>query len=486
MESPNPFSREAFLAPAPPPKPLKAPRSPRSKRLFVGATGAALLGIGALFLVPYLIREHRRNPYLPVQNGLILRAIHASDYKPFRPNGPDSFMPGYPSIEVELPRGARFSRAEGRASTGDLILLNSVMPQTLPANPLDLIWGDRHSIVIHLPQFGVPAAFKWVDVTVVDNQKRQGTWRVYGLPQFKRVLPPEIPRMEQQKANGITTVARAWRSQTTESAERPFFIQAEVKAIVPPSALSRPSDVWCAKIRSVDLEWEPSVSTSPFPVDSERKSEFISTNKGPLAGPGTFYASVGTSDLSGSPTVQQRARIEGSLVRSAVLIETVTFRNLPLVPFGKGRKVDISSRPFLETPRGVRVQLNSPGFYPSKRRYAPHDVAVAYSVSVDASLPQAARGFYIQSALPIEANACRAIENAHYMYDPPVQINNEHPVRNVTGGNRAYLLDVKSTSSSVLPALTIQIAHQTEVQSIPISFVVPIQNSQPKDIWSAN
>ncbi len=472
--------------------------------------------------VQIVLRTRARDPHPPQQNGLTFFVQHAGagSNTPTRqatgqamgsgsaltqwfdrlfslnPFASGAFMRDteFPSVEIALPLGTKTGQfpAMARASTGD----------TFPLSCEDLFPVANsgkiapHSFV-RLPP--VPATYQWLDITLDDKKGHRGTWRIHHLNPIKHALLPTVPSVEKQTVQGVPVEARAWWDNKAVKAassgggmgntSNPFFgassfssggsvfegsvpVVAELRAVIPASALARPSQSWGVEIVSLTQEWQD--GNAPLLNRTASRTSL---------GPGTTYAQTHAATVP-HPAAQHVARIEAKLTRYEGLDESVTFRNVPLKAEGKGFRVRRASgmkgshEVSLTTPSGIRLTLTGTKTTPQGTGASEpgevNDVQVGVELSPgnEAVLPRSP----LQKRVG-KNQTLRISWNVLFDSDLITSLSSSSEASAVT------LRYKKRLARPVLPELTVHVAQEAKLEEVPITFTVPVRAGKPKADW---
>ena len=490
------------MSPSPPTAPTK-----RRRVLFLRVAVAAFSALCVLVAPIVSHQQSTRSPYQRTQNDLTLLSVY-HDPTADRFSGVTlvrSFMdwlqhlwtplppkPRYPSIIIALPDnatplyGAKLpvhdpvyaAKVSMRSSTGDRFALNDA--EFVMVSPKNGGKATNYCIA-KLPKPGVPANYQWMDMTVDDQNGHRGTWRVWEFPRLKHVLSPTSTLHEKESVHHISLQARAWwdaqsappRLAGDSTLSMPVI--AEIKALVPPVALSHPSHLWGIKIVSMTQEWDdPTTNQS---MDFGTSGTPIVHSSRPLIGPGTSWAEAQTT-IAPRPFDQHLTRLEAKLTEYDATEETVTFRNLFLDPHKKGLIVRVPAGGLSQTTKsGVRVLITDQSQWgKSTVVYKPNMVRLLYSLSPN-SPPQR-----------YKTSGNKQFERKSFVTGVALDKSGFYSVINYdpyeSGSPCAYLLLSKQLPHPILNQLTIRVSQQTELQTVPVIFTVPVHKGKPKEAWN--
>ena len=451
------------------------------------------------------------NPYPRQQNGLrfvtVLPAVpHISPARPtasqfwqqvsaaFSRTPPD-FWEGrgasIPRAVIELPPGSGGLRlssftASARASTGDTFPL--FVSGGFSGSPAPGV-GVKDFAEVSLPFPGVPATYQWIDVFLDDHNGHTGTWRVYDLPLLKHAVLPATPLQQSQTVQNIHLSARAWwdsaalspinKTVAGSSDTNALPVAAQIKAEVPQSAFSAPTQNLSVEIVSITPEWDDPARTTPF-------------NQGGSGGMGNAYGSrsfggpnylvnaaaysFAASAIAPHPAAQHIARIDANLTQFDTHTETVIFRDVPLEADGNGWRIAQGGAE-KTTPSGVRVSLTKPLPEDDTAILTSRDVCFKIAITPETGLLPA-------SPLKKRVGAKTLVRVTG---DVPGGAFGTMRWRTHSGDDKSFpnvrLTYAKPVSRPVLAFLAITINQEATMRAVPVSFVVPVTHGKPKERW---
>ncbi len=383
-----------------------------------------------------------------------------------------------PCLEIALPKGTTTGQfpATARASTGDVFPLSC---DDWMATGNSAQSRAPHTFV-RLPN--VPATYQWLDVTVKDKKGHAGTWRITKLPHLKHALSPTAPLHETETVKRIPLEARAWwdpkgtrTNLQGEFGNEALPIVAEIRGVVPQTALALPSHSWTVSIDGLTQEWEPASRPLPFVRGKNSISGFSMGSSGySISGPtGLVTTASATAASAPHPGVQTRAKIDATLTLRDSHDESVTFHNIPLEKNGRGLRVRAGSGGIvLSTPSGVRVRLlpqRSPASFGSPA--GSNNVDITAVVSPENGLVPGS---------PLQKRAGKQ----------PLQVSCHIPfsggdlIGMMSNNKNDRLTYKKRLPRPVLPELTVNVTQTAELKSFPVQFTVPVRAGKPKTRWS--
>ena len=398
----------------------------------------------------------------------------------------DNYAAPYPTVVFEMPAGTGGMgkyRASGRASDGSVLFMETHFSFLGKGgtNSRQATFG-----VVRLPHPGVPDTVEWVDVSLDDMRGHAGTWRIYRLIRLKHALLPDAPPRTSQTVQNIPVSVRAWwdaeaappinKTVLLGGDARAFPVVVEARAVVPPKDFTRPSQTWGVRIVDIVPEWAdptPAVLLSNgsmsrvFPAANERAA-WVSPGlvRGPVYG-------KALSAVAPTPSVQHLAQVKAELIKYDTLRETVTFGNVALESDGRGWAI---AEPGVSvvTPSGVRVHLERSVSWSGGLTRDGRDVSLHVDVSPGSGLlPASPLQKRVGAELPLRVT---------WEVLPRKDVGQLFWGRSVEFRNLT-LSYPKQLTSPLLDEVTVVVTQEAVLQTVPLDFMVPVQNGKPRQKW---
>ncbi len=381
---------------------------------------------------------------------------------------------------------------------------------------------------------GYPSGYPAIDVTMFGTPGHLARWRLIRLAAPYHAVAPPIAVRSSFAGAGVKLSVHAWRDNGM-SMSRPGFNQYQggtagvhysLAAQVPTGSH------WMIRIFKRQLEWE---AVRPGEMEALQRGYGPQYARRPFPRPALWTAELGTSprypmqspypmqDVVQTPygKYNHYLRLSGELVQQATASETVTFHNLnirqskPPAQYSGGRNTyalpasyEIGTRPQTQTtPSGISLTLlplsalgsqasqfsgygmpNSirlllrfgqglPGPFPFQQAslVLPHSPLYKKYHKPVTYVLQASKPYFLQ---PFYGGFGPQGPGAPAQMMASLQLPFSPPIRTVQNGRVTYR-QVPSSVPKHLDTLTLGVVQTAELRSIPVSFVVPVDNQAP-------
>lgn len=364
----------------------------------------------------------------------------------------------------------KYFAATGRTSNGESLPLAWEAPSGSSGPKM---------LLVSIPT-GYPDACKWINVSVDDKQGHTATWRIEHLPPSQHVLSPPVALQKTFAQKSIRVTAHAWRGYDRYAHAN--VIKFSLKGDVPPH-----SHQWETWITGYAREWEP----SGF-VEQTGRSEGFGTVASRKNGKGAI--DIGEETLRGNGSNNYMTslsyladnhflRLHCEMEQFETYHERVTFHNIPLAKNLKGIVCLAPSHALSQTtPSGITVTLpagreqeaeafrnnfGSEGMaYPGKTKFAINYLLRLDPSNAAASLPRSPLSQKFHKPVTITASLAEPLqESGSYSQGGHPTVHNFH----APGG-----------TTTVLKDFPIVVQQQCDLQVVPMTFTLPIEDRKPK------
>lgn len=328
---------------------------------------------------------------------------------------------------------------------------------------------------------GYPDTCRFVDFDVSDQHGHAAHWRITRLPRMRHAVPPPAKVTDTVTKNGITMSAKAWNQQDTVG-------NGSIETILHP-ILPANSHQWDVVLTRQEREWEP------FNADGRNLRNGVS---GPpiLGRNGVFTTQFeqwfggGIHEYAGSnpyPRTNRFLRMTTELRQFETFDEPVTFHNIAVI-YDTQIEVYFLSIPrsvSVTTPSGVTVTLPA-----SQRQFTvPWGGAINLSVLVhpggDGAEGDDAEAAYALPRSPLARTFGKPVQLSLLFPGPYRQSGYSPPYKSKPA---SYGLDLRHDPKNysktlppppVLKSFTIVVHQRVDIQTIPMTFTLPITDQSP-------
>lgn len=368
-------------------------------------------------------------------------------------------------------------QATGLTSSGDVTPL-----------PWSII-GDADSpkfLRVEIPS-GYSDACHFIDVSLVTTTGSFPRWRITRLPPMRQVIPDAPVITDHVTAGGITATATAWRSR--------HEIFCQVRPLLPPN-----SHQWELVTNDQWSEWEKLGQAHPQDVYASRPIEGRSGHFS-VRDLAPNYGNLTRRFPADYRSASHFVRLSYELRQFETHDEAVTFHNLAVTQdkngtFGDAKTYNLTVlHPItLTTPSGIAVTIPVQGIREhGDGMGASFNVQLTVkSTAVPAELPQSplVRQFNkpiaisISFAPPQQVSSWSVKPGDTQTYSLELPIN---PVMETYQGRLRWLTNVKNHKHIPFYAdipphlknLTVIVRQRVEIQTIPMTFTVPVSDTPP-------
>ena len=327
-----------------------------------------------------------------------------------------------------------------------------------------------------------------LDVTLVPNSGPFPRWRITRLPVMRHIISDTPQITNRVTANGLTATTSAWRSR------HEVFLQ------VRPN-LRPKSHHWELMMNGQWSEWEKfgqlhtQIASGRQPIEG-RDGVFTFMDKTP-------YGNLTAQFPGDYRSASRYVRMECGLRQFETLDETVTFHNLTVSEekFGgaseKAYRLIVPQPITLTTPSGIAVTLPAQGVHTFMNVFA-QSVNVQLTANLHFEAAELPHSPLVQQfgkpptvsinfAPPQQLSSWSTGSGGTQTYQLRLPSN---PIMNTPQGDKAWLRSLKTKNPiptsldapSHLKNLTVIVHQRVDIQTIPMTFTVPVSNTPPPDV----
>ncbi len=373
------------------------------------------------------------------------------------------------------PGGKVFS-VTAQTSLGDALALPWKMTEAPPDyNRADHTITPGDSYILAVVPAGYPNACRYIDVTVSDNKGHTARWRITRLPRMKQILPPPVVVQNVITTHGITVTADA-RRDGIGSVEYRF------RPVLPPN-----SHQWDINFTGSWLEYEPyGYQTGPNEISH---SHPIKARNGMFTDDFEKYNKGISSELVQAPyrSSSRFIRFTCQLRQFETHDETVTFHDVDIahgpnwpksLPASEEAYCFNVTRPqTVTTPSGVQVTLPAQGKPPQMLGGGINIVFEVQPSQPLNSLPHSPLFQAYHKAVSLDYQFPSPFRVSSWQFDPG-------PLHHYLAQYDKY--PYPSVYPTRLKDFSIIIRQRVDLQTIPMTFTVPVKDPTPKAHSSPN
>ena len=400
------------------------------------------------------------------QNGLTLTAVTLNEpdldgLPTFQFNGVKEYLSGLAGVWIAAPQEqgdpSKLFSITAKTSVGDVFSPDWRMtsdPTYSIENP-----NLPNYLLIVLPA-GYSNDCHWIDLNVTAPNGRTSRWRITRLPRMQHILPPPVKVQETVEKDGIRVSADAGRSGS--------MIWFRLRPILPAN-----SHQWDFNYLGEWMEWEP-YGYAPQPHQSNpilsREGHFTADMEKAVRG---IIDSVGETPYQSSCHFVQ---VKCELRQFETYDETVVFHNLDIAhdtdepPSETAYWFTLTRPQSITTPSGIRITLPVQGRPPTPTC---EELNFAFQVEPSAksnTLPQSPLVRTYSKPVSLDCLLPSPFDSYGLMYESGPLHHCE--VKNESGFPPVYPKRLKDFS--------IIIRQRVDLQTIPMTFTVPVKDPAPK------
>ena len=309
---------------------------------------------------------------------------------------------------------------------------------------------------------GYPNTVQWVDVTVDDHRGNKAQWRISHLPSMLHLIAPPVQKQTSYKQNGAALTARAWRQRDPYNLSHSPIVMYRLRGAITPYLHQ-----WEVAYLGCQWEWGASnirpsnfIMSEGFDAKGEFDDESQPVTEGNAAPPFPYLSS------------NHYVRLFCQLRQFETDTETVTFRNVPLRRNKAGALFLAPPHPLsLKTPSGITVTLSDAATAASASANNFGNNSIGYVLDSDpqnvvASLSASPLWRKYRKPLTVSVSA-----------NPPQGYQQAGSQSSWQSGNKNVTIDFMrgpKPSSQVFATLPVAVQQRVDLQSLPMTFTVPI------------
>ncbi len=362
--------------------------------------------------------------------------------------------------------------ASARLSNGEtLTLLWKVCTATDYVPPGETV----HTFVFVTLPTGYPNSCRFVDFTLSDRSGHTAHWRVTRLPRMRHAIAPPVKVTDTVTKNGVTMSAHAW--------SWPFAPQGRrTQAILRP-VLPAHSHQWDVAVLRQEMEWEA------YDGDSSPSNLYPGTpvlgRQGVFDSAGELWYGGGVS--AGSIELPYREdthflKLATELRQFETYDEPVTLHNVPVGHDDYSYCLVLTKPVSFTTPSGVTVTLPVQGAEVSKKKLPIEPDRLRVLVTTQPRITFDANAYSLPNS-PLAHTYGKSVQLA-LQFAPPFHLSGSMEKGDGSPTDYDVFLPTGPKGSVKAPPLVLKeftlIVHQrVDIQTIPMTFTVPIADHAP-------
>jgi len=338
--------------------------------------------------------------------------------------------------------------ASARLSTGETLRLGRLVRH----------WkGGQALIFVGLPT-GYSPACRFAEITLSDGHGHTACWRFSRLPRMHDVIPPPVTAVASITQNGVTVSAQAWNVYTGVCGYRfsPSF---------PPQ-----SHQWELILNRREYAWEPFGYTGK---GSQPFKEKISSNKEASAASIVYE---GYTDFNYYPRTNRFLRMTTEMHEFETYDEPVTFHNVTVKRdrLSNAYYIVLPKQLSQTTPSGVTITLPAQGERTDSLTSSAFNVIMSVQPRITSeentySLPKSPLTYTYGKPVRLRITLARPYTQTGGFYEPKQDVP------------AYYATSFSGTPPpSVFKDFTIIVHQRVDLQTIPMTFTLPIADRGPE------